>query len=110
MELGEALRYVLKYLWVVSCSGFQVQYKILQALFSLRLSPPMDRDEASLMAKEKEALKAGLGPCKLAELSTQGGTLHLYSGSSLRGRRFSDNFPSSYEWFLPPIFLLCFRN
>lgn len=36
--------------------------------------PPLDKDEASLMAKEEEAIKAGPSPCKLAELSTQGGT------------------------------------
>lgn len=32
--------------------------------------PPLDKDEASLMAKEKEAIKAGPSPCKLVELST----------------------------------------
>lgn len=39
------------------------------------ISPlPLDKDEASLMAKEKEAFKAGPSPCELVELSTQGGT------------------------------------
>lgn len=36
--------------------------------------PPLDKDEALLMAKEKEAFKAGPSPRELAELSTQGGT------------------------------------
>lgn len=75
MDLGEALEYVLKYLWVVSCPGFQIKYEMSSVFVFLPfLPPPLDKDEASLMAKEREAFKAGPSPCKLAELSTQGGT------------------------------------
>lgn len=75
MGLGEALEYVLKYLWVFSCSGFQIKYKISPGfVFPSIPLLPLDRDEASLMAEEREAFRAGPSPCKLAELSTQGET------------------------------------